>query len=299
MTTYNGSLFIEQQIESILKQTYQDFELVIIDDCSTDNTVDILIKYSRQDKRIKYYINEKNIGFIKNFEKSLTLCNYDLIALSDQDDIWTPDHLKKLFDNIGNNDLICTNSILFENNVETNVTMKDVLNIDFLPENQYTMYRRLLHSNLVQGSTILFRKIILEKALPFPPNLKFHDSWLAIVAASYNGVKYLDEVTLKYRQHNNNVTKNKKWKLYGNIVLTNESDSQYSIYTNLQNRIRNTIQPELSKILSEALKYHEYRSKRIKRFHLIKYTIKHYRTIYLNKFNYLFFLRLVKIVLGY
>lgn len=299
MTTYNGYKFIEQQIESIINQTYQNFELVIVDDCSTDNTVDILIKYSRQDKRIKYYINEKNIGFIKNFEKSLTLCNYDLIALSDQDDIWTPDHLQLLYENIGNHDLICSNSKLLENNVLTNVTMKDVLHIDFIPDNRYRMYRHLLHSNLAQGSTILFRKNIISMALPFPLDLKFHDSWLALIAASYNGVKYLDNITLEYRQHEQNVTKNRKWKLCNNIKLANESLVQLKVLSILHRRVSSSIQEELNNILSEVISYHEYRSKRIRRLYLVIYTIKNYRDIYLKNFDYIFFMRLIKILLGY
>ena len=73
MATYNGEKYLREQIDSILSQTIRDFELIVCDDCSTDNTWDILQKYQSQDKRIKCYRNEENLGFKKNFEKAIKM----------------------------------------------------------------------------------------------------------------------------------------------------------------------------------------------------------------------------------
>ena len=100
MATYNGAEFVAEQIESILMQTYTDFELIISDDCSKDNTVEILNQFASKDKRIKVIVNEKNLGFKKNFEKIISLCKGDYIAFCDQDDIWTLDHLEILLNEI-------------------------------------------------------------------------------------------------------------------------------------------------------------------------------------------------------
>ena len=88
IATYNGSRYIEEQIASILIQLDSDDEIVICDDCSTDNTVNIIENIN--DARIKIYRNEVNLGHVKNFEKCISLSKFEYIFLSDQDDIWTP-----------------------------------------------------------------------------------------------------------------------------------------------------------------------------------------------------------------
>src|SRR5690554_2119128 len=86
MATYNGGRYIEEQLNSILSQLGPDDEVIICDDCSTDNTVEKATAIG--DSRIKIFRNEKNLGYIRNFEKSVVLANGDYIFLSDQDDIW-------------------------------------------------------------------------------------------------------------------------------------------------------------------------------------------------------------------
>ncbi len=84
MATYNGSTFIQQQINSILSQSYSDFELIICDDCSTDNTWNLLNEFASEDSRIHCYQNEKKFCCKKNFEKVIS-CSRQYIALADQD----------------------------------------------------------------------------------------------------------------------------------------------------------------------------------------------------------------------
>lgn len=110
MATYNGEKYLREQLDSILAQTVQDFELVVCDDCSTDSTVRILEEYVEKDARIKIFCNEQNLGFVKNFEKAISLCQGECIALSDQDDVWLPEHLQVLLENIGEKDLCGTDA---------------------------------------------------------------------------------------------------------------------------------------------------------------------------------------------
>ena len=102
MTTYNGEKYLKEQIDSILSQSEKDIELIICDDCSTDNTNKILSDYTEKDKRVHVYKNELNLGYVKNFEKAISLCSGDYIALSDQDDIWLPEHLSVLLKHLKN-----------------------------------------------------------------------------------------------------------------------------------------------------------------------------------------------------
>ena len=86
--TYNGERFLKKQIDSLLNQGYSNIEIIAVDDRSTDRTWDMLQEYAQKDKRVQTYQNEKNLGYARNFEKAITLCKGDFIALADQDDIW-------------------------------------------------------------------------------------------------------------------------------------------------------------------------------------------------------------------
>ena len=94
LCTYNGEEFIRQQLNSLLNQTYTNIEIIAVDDFSIDRTVAILQEYAALDRRLNIFTNEHNLGYTNNFEKALNLCNGDLIAICDQDDIWHPDKLK-------------------------------------------------------------------------------------------------------------------------------------------------------------------------------------------------------------
>src|SRR4051812_38033424 len=88
LCTYNGERFVESQLLSLIKQTYLNLEIIIVDDCSTDNTLNIIAGYAAKDNRIKYWKNDLNLGFNQNFQKALSLTSGEFIAISDQDDIW-------------------------------------------------------------------------------------------------------------------------------------------------------------------------------------------------------------------
>lgn len=94
MCTYNGDKYLEQQIDSILCQTYPIHELIIQDDCSTDRTVTIIEAYQKRDPRVKLYINEAPLGFNYNFSSAFAKAEGEYIASSDQDDIWRPDKIE-------------------------------------------------------------------------------------------------------------------------------------------------------------------------------------------------------------
>ena len=96
LCTYNGEKFINEQLDSILNQSKKIDEIIICDDCSTDNTIGILNKYYEQYPNIfKIYINRVNLKSVKNFEKAILLSSGDFIFLSDQDDIWVHNKVEK------------------------------------------------------------------------------------------------------------------------------------------------------------------------------------------------------------
>lgn len=206
MTTYNGEKYLREQIDSILLQTIQEFELIICDDCSSDSTIAILKEYALKDSRIKFFENEFNLGYLKNFEKAIRLCSGEYIALSDQDDVWMPDHLEILYKAIVESEcsLVGANALLVDSS--NNDIGGKLINNGKFPNSKSEYEFLLLHRNLFQGAALMFDRIILKKALPFPEKIKFHDWWLALVASEDKGVLYVDTPILRYRQHAKNVT---------------------------------------------------------------------------------------------
>ena len=94
LATYNGEKYLREQLDSILNQTYQNFKLIVSDDCSTDLTREILKEYEEKDKRIIVFYQEKNLCYIKNFEFLLKNVKSEYYALSDQDDVWKPEKIE-------------------------------------------------------------------------------------------------------------------------------------------------------------------------------------------------------------
>jgi glycosyltransferase involved in cell wall biosynthesis len=128
ISTYNGSAFILDQLYSILKQTYKISEIIIVDDASTDDTWLILQSFVLEHKIIKLYQNEQNLGYNKSFEKALQLASGDVIAISDQDDIWHENKIETLLNNWKDNTpLIYCNSVLFHGSVPKSLKSNKVI----------------------------------------------------------------------------------------------------------------------------------------------------------------------------
>lgn len=205
MATYNGEKFIVEQIESILAQSYENFELIIVDDCSTDKTVEILNKYKKF-KKIKIFHNKERLGIIKNFEKAISLCEGKYIAFSDQDDIWLNSKLEVLVENINDSLLICSDSKLIgENNqIISNSFFRSIkLKIPATEK----LYYKVIYESFILGCTMLFDREILNKVIPIPINSNSHDWWITVNSAATGRVKVLDEALLLKRVHPKNIYK--------------------------------------------------------------------------------------------
>lgn len=208
MATYNGEKYIKEQIDSILNQTIQDFELVICDDCSTDGTIRILQEYAENDKRFHIYQNEENLGFKKNFEKAITLCQGEYIALSDQDDIWMPNHLELLKTAIKDKALACGNADLIDKDGNSmGTTFWEQEAFDSIPSSNLDKAMSIiLFRSPYQGAAMMVRRKLLEFALPIPHVYTYHDSWFALFACFCGGIACVEEPILKYRRIENSVT---------------------------------------------------------------------------------------------
>ncbi len=213
LCTYNGENFIEEQLDSILNQTLPVDELVICDDGSSDNTLEILKKYKDKDNRIKIYTNKKNLGSIKNFEKAILLTSGNIIFLSDQDDIWKDDKVEIMYNFFQKNQscsMLFTNGILIdEYNNSLGSTLWEKWEFDDLIKLKWKINKNafldlIRNKNKVTGATLAFKGDLKNEFIPINTPLGYwHDTWIAMHAAYSNSLFFLDECTIKYRSHKN------------------------------------------------------------------------------------------------
>lgn len=198
--TYNGAAYLAEQLNSVLAQTYSPLEIIAIDDGSTDGTVRILREYAALDARIKVIVNERNLGFIRNFEKGCLLSTGSLIALCDQDDYWMPDKIEKMVSAIGEYPMVYCDSVLCDQELQP--LGKRIS--DLVRYQSFDDPRQLCVFSRMYGHATLITRRLFDKARPFLEEVP-HDGWLAYHATLYGGVRYLPEVLVKYRQHAGNV----------------------------------------------------------------------------------------------
>lgn len=209
MATYNGARYLQDQVSSILNQLNEDDELVIVDDCSTDNSIAILSGF--QDSRIRIICHDANSGHVKTFEHAMQLARKDFIFLSDQDDIWVPDRLKLLIDRLhDSNDLLITSNFNLIHEVE------HIFPCKVYPLHEKHSKKYLLNiigiylgRRAYYGCAMLFRRELLKYALPIPAWVECHDIWLALIANILGKNLHCEENTFVRRIHANNVTPKK------------------------------------------------------------------------------------------
>lgn len=199
LCVYNGERYLDLQLNSILTQDYQNIEVIAVDDCSTDGSAAILRSYADRFNNLKIYSNEVNLGYVKNFEKAINLCNGKYIALADQDDIWYPEKISTQVAAIGNNILIYHDSEFVDKEGKSlNQKVSDRLNLY-----QGNSPLPFVLMNSASGHSMMFDRALINYALPFDPFF-FHDWQLVFAAANLGSIKAIPQVLVKYRQHNSN-----------------------------------------------------------------------------------------------
>jgi glycosyltransferase involved in cell wall biosynthesis len=210
LCTYNGSKFLAEQLESFMQQTILPDELVVCDDCSSDNTTEILRKFQRKAPfPVRLYNNEINLGYTKNFEKAISLCTGDIIFLSDQDDVWLPEKIeliKNEFEKSSEVGLVFTDAELVDENL--NPLGKRLWDRTFQDEKRKEFRRGkeikvLAFGSTATGATMAFRSELKKICLPIPCVFKgfIHDGWITLTATLFFRVVPLENPLIKYRQH--------------------------------------------------------------------------------------------------
>lgn len=195
LCTYNGVKYLREQVDSILHQTYQPFELIISDDASTDGTAALLKQYEGN-PAIRIFYQEANMGLTRNFEFAARQARGKFIAFSDQDDVWVADKIAKLVNAIGDKPLVYSDSLLTD--AAGNSIGKKLSDLKKMysggDSRGYVLY------SCVWGHGMLITRELLQRSLPMPSGVH-HDIWIVFQAFLHGGILYLDEVLTYYRQH--------------------------------------------------------------------------------------------------
>lgn len=200
LASYNGEKFIIEQMDSILNQDYKNIEIVVCDDGSKDNTMKILRDYQKSYPGIvRVYQNEKNLGFVKNFEKAIALSKGDYIALCDQDDIWEIQKISRLVTNIGNNLLIHSSMTIIDENGNPSEKTAPAYLVNYSLAGETRTLSSMWTDGFCLGCAAMFSKELKKKTLPFPEPTAWHELWLAASAYSEKRIKFLDEKLFRHR----------------------------------------------------------------------------------------------------
>jgi glycosyltransferase involved in cell wall biosynthesis len=201
LCTYNGAKYLADQLDTLVHQTYKAIEIVVVDDCSTDATIQILNDHAARYPQITVYKNESNLGFTGNFEKAVKLCKGEFIALCDQDDLWDLQKIELQVDAIKDNVFVYHDSeFIHEDGSPMNKKVSDIMNLYRGGEPEVFLF-----FNCVSGHSILMKKELLAGALPLKQSY-FHDWWLAYVATNIGTIDFIPQCLVKYRQHDSSDT---------------------------------------------------------------------------------------------
>jgi rhamnosyltransferase len=208
LTNFNKEKFILEQLNSIVSQTYRNWELIIADDCSTDGSKEIIRKFieNNQDKKIIFLENEENLGVAKNFERGLGSAIGEYVAVCDSDDVWFQDKLEKelQFLKKGNYGMVYSDLMVADEKLK--VIRKSFMRkgLSFFCHQKDESFYELINDNHIPGPTILFRAEFKNKIIPFSKHA-IQDHWIAIIFSIFSTIGYLNSPTALYRQHSGNM----------------------------------------------------------------------------------------------
>jgi glycosyltransferase involved in cell wall biosynthesis len=207
LATYNGERYLEELLSSLQHQTVKPSELVILDDCSTDNSLKIINSFQFSFEK-KVFSNEINRGPVYTFRKLASLSKGDFTAFCDQDDIWFPEKLELSLSNIRKIDEH-TPGVVFSDlsliDEEGKLIQPSFWKKWRIEPNKFSL-TDILFGNVITGCTATINGAMKNELLIMPSDIIMHDHWIALIAYSFGKYCCIDQPTVLYRSHDKSVT---------------------------------------------------------------------------------------------
>lgn len=231
MCTYRGERYLREQLDSLSRQTRLPDELVICDDDSRDQTLSIISSFAASAAfPVTCKCNKSNVGSTRNFQNAIALCNGEIIALADQDDVWHADKLMMVeghFLSSPDTGAVFSNArIVNESLSPLGYTLWDSVGFTTRQKKQISQERAfeaLLNHNVVTGATMAFRSPLRDRIFPIPEEW-VHDAWIAIVLSLFSGLRFIDSCLMDYRQHDSQQIGGLKSTIAGKTRLASSID---------------------------------------------------------------------------
>lgn len=211
LCTYNGEKYLQEQLDSIAKQTHPPDELVVCDDVSSDRTMQILHDFkAHAEFAVHIFRNDRNLGSSLNFGVAIEKCQGDIIVLADQDDVWKPEKLETILHCFVNNahvGLVFSDGLIVDGQLKPQgKTMWQTVNFSTPAQkrlqSEYT-FRTLLQRNYITGAMMAFRAQFKPLILPIS-RYWVHDYWIVLLLAMQTDFIAIPEPLILYRQHAHN-----------------------------------------------------------------------------------------------
>ena len=213
MPCYNHARYLAEAIESVLSQSFGDLELITVDDCSHDNSGDIILKYSLVDKRVIPILHEQNVGEAKSRNDAMSKARGDYIAFCDSDDLWEVNKLDKqvlILESRRDYNVCHSDSIIIdENGATSGITFSS------LHQKGMTLSGDIFHQlcvrNFINVPTVLMRRQCVEDAGFFEQDFKYLTDWLYwLKVAKKSRFLYVGEILARYRVHSGSTAMDEK-----------------------------------------------------------------------------------------
>jgi glycosyltransferase involved in cell wall biosynthesis len=198
MATYNGEKYIHEQVNSIISQLGPDDELIVSDDGSKDNTINILKSFN--DIRIKIFYNQGNNGPVGNFQNAIKNAKGDYIFMADQDDIWFDNKIEVMTSYLEKYDVVNCDVRIVNDSLES---LKESY---FKYAGSGPGFIKNFKRNTYMGNSMAFKKELLPIVLPFPANIPNHDLWIGVAADLFFKPYFIPQVLGLHRRHGSNAS---------------------------------------------------------------------------------------------